>query len=621
MCETTTDTGNPSLNKLIEEWLRWDKNEKTQEELKGLVARRELAEVERLLSNRLLFGTAGLRGRMGTGYAQMNDLVIIQTSQGLAKYLTTVHPEAKSEGVVIGHDSRHNSHRFARLAAAAFLNAGVPVYLYSKIVPTPFVPFGVVQLGAAAGVMVTASHNPKEDNGYKVYWGNGAQIIPPHDTGIQHSIEENLEPWQDAWDTEKAMADSRLSDPLVEMSGKYFTKLSASMLDRDMNQASPVSFTVTAMHGVSHEYMEEAFRVCGFKPMVPVKEQMVPDPDFPTVKFPNPEEGKSALDLSFKTANENNSTVILANDPDADRLAVAEKQPNGQWKVFTGNEEGALLGWWNWQRCRRLSPHIPASDCYMVASTVSSKILRAIAKKEGFNFEETLTGFKWMGNVSHGLMKQGKTILFAFEEAIGFMNGSEYSPSPSPSSPSPPFPQVLDKDGISAAMYVAELATHLAKENKTLTDQLQEIYKMYGYHICNNSYYICHDQDTIRSMFKRMRNFSGKDTYPESVGNGRFKVAAVRDLTTGYDSSQPDKCAVLPVSSSSEMITFTFGNGCVLTLRTSGTEPKIKYYSEMCATPDQGDWKALEVELADLVNCVVEEMMQPRKNNLIPKAD
>ncbi|XP_076062732.1 phosphoglucomutase 2 isoform X2 [Oratosquilla oratoria] len=553
----------------------------------------------------MLFGTAGLRGRMGAGYACMNDLVIIQTTQGLAKYMLATNPEAATKGVVIGHDSRHNSHRFARLAASCFLHAGIPVYLHGKICPTPFVPFTVMQLGTAGGVMVTASHNPKEDNGYKVYWENGAQIIEPHDKRIQQSIEDNLEPWDGVWDINKAVSDPRLSDPLAEMSEKYFTKLSDSMLDKDANASSPLDFTVTAMHGVSHAYMVEAFKSCGFKPLIPVKEQMEPDPEFPTVRFPNPEEGKSALDLSMKTANENNSTVILANDPDADRLAVAEKLPSGEWKVFTGNEEGALLGWWCWYRSRQLTPDIPAGDCYMIASTVSSKILRAIAEKEGFHFVETLTGFKWMGNVGYDLIQEGKTVLFAFEEAIGFMNGSE----------------VLDKDGVSAAMRLAELATHLHKEGHTLHSKLQEIYRIYGYHCSNNSYYICHDQAVIQQMFERMRNFGGSNKYPKAVCDGKFEIVSVRDLTTGYDSSQPNNKAILPVSSSSQMITFSFNNGCILTLRTSGTEPKIKYYSEICAKPGQEDWAKLKSELAEVVAGVVEELMQPEKNKLIPRAD
>ncbi|KAB7499890.1 Phosphoglucomutase-2 [Armadillidium nasatum] len=593
------------LKSKIDEWLEWDKNEDTLEEVKNLLEKNDTASLESIMLSRLLFGTAGLRGRMGAGYACMNDLVIIQTSQGLGKYLLSECPDVTSRGIVIGHDSRHNSWRFARLAAAVFLNYGIPVYLLGKICPTPFVPFTVLQLKAVAGVMVTASHNPKEDNGYKVYWDNGAQIIPPHDTGIQHCIEENLKPMDDVWDIKKALSNPKLSDPIEEMSSKYFSRLSSSMLDKSRNFNTPLQFTVTAMHGVSHQYMTTAFEVCNFKPMIPVKEQMDPDPDFPTVKFPNPEEGKSALDLSFKTADENDCSIILANDPDADRLAVAEKLKTGGWKVFTGNEDGALLGWWAWYRFKHLNPEASPKDVYMISSTVSSKILGAIAKREGFNFIETLTGFKWMGNKAYSLIKEGKTVLFAFEEAIGFMNGSE----------------VLDKDGISAAMRLAEMAAYLQTQGMTLYDKLQDIYETYGYHGNNNSYYICRDTNVINKLFERIRNFNGVNSYPHSLGNGKFKIKDVRDLTTGYDSSQANKVAELPFSSSSQMITFTFANGCVITLRTSGTEPKIKYYSEIYASPGESNWGKLKDELQCLVSFIIEELLEPTKNRLISRSD
>ena len=397
-----------------------------------------------------------------------------------------------------------------------------------------------------------------------------SQIIPPHDSGIQSCIEENFEPWQGVWDTDTSLDSALISDPLEEMSALYYRRLRSAMVDPAMNAATPLTFTVTAMHGVGHAYVEEAFKACNFKPFVPVKEQMVPDPDFPTVRFPNPEEGKSALDLSFATADAADSKIILANDPDADRLALAIKLDSG-WKVFTGNEEGALFAWWAWQRIKMRQPEIKAEDVYMIASTVSSKIIAAIGAKEGFHFEETLTGFKWMCNRACDLLGQGKTIAFAFEEAIGFMVGVE----------------VLDKDGVSGAVFLAELAAYLQTKGLTLYDQLIKIYEEYGYHVSKNSYYLCYDQEVIGSIFERIRNFSGPESYPKSVCGGKYPISSVRDLTTGYDSSRADLKAVLPVSPSSQMVTFTFGNGCVVTIRTSGTEPKIKYYSEMCATPQQ----------------------------------
>uniref|UniRef100_T1JNB8 Phosphoglucomutase-2 n=1 Tax=Strigamia maritima TaxID=126957 RepID=T1JNB8_STRMM len=585
----------------IEEWLQWDKNVVTHDEIQKLIDENQKEKLQEVLLHRLKFGTAGIRGAMAAGFNRMNDLVLIQTSQGLAKYLIATCPKVKNEGIVLGYDGRHNSYRFARLSAVAFLSCEIPTYLFSKMVPTPFIPFGVCHFKAACGVVVTASHNPKEDNGYKVYWSNGAQIIHPHDKGIQDSILRNLAPWPQSWDDGIVDRSPLCKDPLAEVMKHYYEIMANTMIDKECNNKCKTKFTYTPMHGVGNEYVKKAFEVCNFAPFIPVKEQMLADPEFPTVKFPNPEEGQSALDLAIKTADAANSTVVLANDPDADRLAIAEKQPGNQWKIYTGNEIGALLGWWLWFCWKQKNPLEDAGEVYMIASTVSSKILRAIAKVEGFNFIETLTGFKWMGNKGHELLGKGKTVLFAFEEAIGFMCGSN----------------VLDKDGITAAMKIAEMTAHLEKQNLSLTQQLHKIYQRYGYHLCKNSYYLCCDPPTIAKMFYRLRNYNGTDTYPEECGP--WIIENVRDLTTGYDSSQANKQATLPMCKSGQMITFTFANGCVATLRTSGTEPKVKYYTEFCAKPNQSDWSILEKELCEMVKGIIDEFMQPTQNKLVPR--
>lgn len=309
--------------------------------------------------------------------------------------------------------------------------------------------------------------------------------------------------------------------------------------------------------------------------------------------------------MSFALADKEGATVILANDPDADRLAIAEKQESGQWRVFSGNELGALLGWWIFQcwKLKKREGKGSIKDVYMLSSTVSSKILRAIAVKEGFHFEETLTGFKWMGNRARELMDQGKTVLFAFEEAIGYMCS----------------PAVLDKDGVSAAAIAGEFVSYLASKNITLSHQLRSIHEEYGYHISKNSYFICYNQDTIKQMFERLRNYDGENSYPKECGS--FAITAVRDLTTGYDSNQPDNKAILPTSKSSQMITFTFANGGVATIRTSGTEPKIKYYTELCAAPGNSDLNQLKTELDNLADAIVEHFYQPEKNNLTPRPE
>ncbi|XP_064636470.1 phosphopentomutase-like isoform X2 [Lineus longissimus] len=488
------------------------------------------------------------------------------------------------------------------MTAVIFLNAEIPVYLYSEICPTPFVPYGVLHYGCDVGVMITASHNPKEDNGYKVYWSNGAQIIPPHDSGIAECILQNLAPWPNSWNISAVESHPLRSDPYKETMNCYFEDIGKQLCKhRDANAESPLKFTYTAMHGVGHRFAQESFRTFGFKPFIPVKEQVEPDPEFPTVKFPNPEEGKSALNLSIKTANEHGSSIILANDPDADRLAVAEKQPSGDWKVFTGNETGALFGWWL-LTCHRNSGKEAAADVYMLSSTVSSKILKTLAEKEGFSFEETLTGFKWMGNRAHELLKEGKEVLFAFEEAIGFMCGTV----------------VLDKDGVSAMSCMAECATYLHARGLTLTQQLNLLYNKYGIHKTSNSYFLCYHQPVIERIFERIRNLEGPGKYPSRCG--RFEIKYVRDLMTGYDSSENDLKACLPVSSSSQMLTFTFANGCVATIRTSGTEPKVKYYTEYLAPPSL-DEASVEKELKEMVENIVDVFLEPVKNELVPRSE
>nr|KAI8734278.1 phosphoglucomutase-2-like [Biomphalaria glabrata] len=582
-------SGDAVLDEEIVLWLKRDKNEKSRLAIKELVEKDDFEALRKLLLSRMEFGTAGLRARMGPGNSQMNDLTIIQTTQGLAKYLKSVQPDVDNMGVVVGFDGRHNSYLWSKIVATILVNAKIKVYLFSKMCPTPYVAFGVRAFKAACGIMITASHNPKEDNGYKVYWDNGAQIISPHDKGISQGIMNSLEPEEASWDIKSLESQKELIfDPLEETIRRYNSAALSLCYLREKNQECPVPITYTAMHGVGYEYVLHIFKAFGFKDPVPVPEQIKPDPDFPTVKYPNPEEGEGALKLAMATADKNKSKVILANDPDADRLAVAERTESG-WRVFTGNEIGTFLGWWCWNSWRQNNPSVNVSDVYMLSSTVSSKILESIAKKEGFNFIETLTGFKWMGNETDKLLKQGKHVLFAFEEAIGYMCGSF----------------VIDKDGVTAAAVVAELINHVYSNNSSLSEQLDIIYKTYGYHLSQNSYFICHDAKTINDMFERLRNYGGANQYPKTCGP--YEISHVRDLTVGYDSSTPDNKPILPTSKSSHMITFTFSNGCVATLRTSGTEPKIKYYAEHRPNPDSGlGFDQVKEQLSDIVRNIEE---------------
>ncbi|RKP11409.1 hypothetical protein BJ684DRAFT_22028 [Piptocephalis cylindrospora] len=599
----STQTKQVPIETLAEDWLRLDRNPETRKTIDDLVKSKDEATLEKLLRKRIVFGTAGLRAGMEAGFSRMNDLTVIQASQGLCAYLSHVVPDAVGRGVVIGYDHRHHSRRFARLAAAAFLHRGFTVHYLDEYVHTPLVPYGVRQLDAACGIMITASHNPKQDNGYKVYWGNACQIIPPHDEGIASSILQHTIPW--TWDEDMVDRDELVRRPLASLVASYMDDLGDLSYHRNLNAKCPIPLVYTAMHGVGTPYVEKAMKAFGLPAPIQVKEQCTPDPEFPTVPFPNPEE-KGALDLAMKRAEEaveggKGRVLVLANDPDADRFAVAERQLDGSWRVLTGNQIGVLLAM-GWVKDLRDSGKVQGKGLAMVASAVSSKMLESIAKAEGFHFEERLTGFKWIGNGAIELRHQGYTVPFAYEEAIGFMCGEI----------------VPDKDGVSALARFAELASRLAQEGRGqgVWDYYEDLCDKYGHFHTGNSYFICHNATIIQKIFERIRY--GEDSgdksefaFPKVIAGSN--VVHVRDLTVGYDSATSDHQPTLPVSpGNGQMISFRLENGAAITLRTSGTEPKIKYYIEM-----QGKSEEEAARLLDqVVKGSLEELIQPERHGL-----
>lgn len=508
----------------------------------------------------------------------MNDLTVLQASQGLAKYVSKTITNAEGRGIVIGHDHRHNSKRFAQLTALAFSHAGFKVHLYGRLVHTPMVPFGVDELNAACGVMITASHNPAQDNGYKVYWGNGCQIIPPHDNGIATEIENNLVPWTS--DVSLVKTEEDRTDELEE---KYFLKISqniGSLIPQE--KKTGIKFVYTAMHGVGLEPFLKTAKLLGLEDsVVIVEEQAYPDPDFPTVSFPNPEE-KGALEIAKATADKHDINIVLANDPDADRFAIAVKaQQTGSWVQITGNQLGALFAENAVNKYEKAGGNI--SKLALLNSTVSSQLIASMASIRSFHYEDTLTGFKWIGNRAIELEEKGYNVPFAFEEAIGYM-----------------FPVVHDKDGISAATVFLLWAATTPKFSPL--DELETIYKKYGYFEECNSYYISRDSAVTTEIFDNIRAYNGAKDYPRSIG--RFSIIYWRDLTKGFDSSTPDNIPTLPVSASSQMITLklqgTETETVRLTARGSGTEPKLKVYIEARGDSADGASK-LAKEVWDLL--------------------
>ncbi|KAK9376799.1 uncharacterized protein V1513DRAFT_438168 [Lipomyces chichibuensis] len=587
-----------SIHELAEEWLSLDRNPDTRKEIEDLLAGNNVAELERRLRRRIQFGTAGLRAKLQAGFSRMNDLTVLQASQGLAVYVAQTVPDALEKGIVIGHDHRHHSYDFARLTACAFITKGFKVHYFDKLVHTPLVPFGVEALGAACGVMITASHNPGPDNGYKVYWSNGCQIIPPHDEGIAACIEQNLTPW--VWDKDLVHGSPLVGRPLERVADQYYKVLGNLVQGTSINPA--MRFVYTPMHGVGLPYAIRAAALIGAEcdtNMFTVAEQAHPDPDFSTVKFPNPEE-QGALDLAMKTSDGLGISLVLANDPDADRFSAAVKGADGKWMQLTGNELGILFAYFIFQT------EPDKSKIALLNSTASSQILRSFSDIEGFYYEETLTGFKWLGNRALELEKQGYKVPFAFEEAIGYM-----------------FHGLHDKDGIGAMLMFIKLLCWIEETisgNSMTRAQgiilcLEEIYSKYGYFEDKNSYYVSLDPAVTAGIFRSIRTMtpseSGEYRYPETVGSRN--VTYWRDLTVGYDSSTPDNVPLLPVSKGSEMITCILDNSVRVTIRGSGTEPKLKVYVEAKSASREMSKQLAEEVWDDLER----EWFKPRETGLL----
>lgn len=494
---------------------------------------------------------------MGAGFSLMNGVTVIQTSQGLAEYLSETRSDVDNAGVVIGHDGRHNSDKFARLAAAAFIAKGIKVWWYSQLVHTPMVPFAVEELGAAAGVMVTASHNPAMDNGYKVYASKGCQIVPPMDEDIAESITRNLEPltWHIPENT------PLLIDVFTIVKGEYHAAVEA-YLQPGRTKALP-RFVYTPMHGVGLPFFKSMLEPAGggtisksldVSTMIVVKEQANPDPDFSTVNYPNPEES-GALDLAKAYADQNQIGLILANDPDADRFAAAERI-GSEWRQFTGDQMGVLLGYYI---LSTLQESVSKNDT-MLVSAVSSSMLGQVAASEGFTVEETLTGFKWLGNRALDLQRQGKRVHFAYEEALGYM-----------------FPSIVhDKDGIVAAGVFLNACARWGSP----WAKLQEIHEKYGHFVTMNTYWRSPDASKTLATFHSIREKRPGGDQDLLLVGGK-KVQRWRDLSTGFDDGVADHRAGLPSSPDTLMITCWLGSsgksdGTRFTVRASGTEPKIK---------------------------------------------
>jgi len=590
-----------ALGELAQEWLRIDKDPETHAEIEQLLLSEDHHELGKRVGKRITFGTAGLRARMEAGFSRMNSVTVIQASQGLAEYLISLDPYNREKGVVIGRDGRHNSEKFAKLTASTFLKKGFKVY-YLRTVHTPLVPYAISHHGAAVGVMVTASHNPPQDNGYKVYLGNGCQIVSPHDKGIADKIDANLEP--ETWEIEHINYENPLViDGFKVIGGKYLQAVKhktwiAQVPELQKRHSRSIKFTYTPMHGVGWYYFRAVLEIMKLdRDMHVVRCQAHRNADFPTVKFPNPEE-KGALDEAIKTADTFGDDLILANDPDADRFAAAQRV-DGVWKQFTGNQMGVLLASFVWDMHSRTGPaqRDIEQPTAMFVSAVSSRMLFKMAENwplsndDKITVEETLTGFKWLGNRAQTWEQEtGGKALFAYEEAIGYM-----------------IPQVVyDKDGVAAASLFLAACYYWQQEDMTPWDRLQELYEAYGFFEDANTYLITPSPAVTEQVFAQIRA-----ARPSTVG--ARKIKRWRDLTLGHDTGSPDNVPNLPVDSSAQMITCWLDDDVVFTTRGSGTEPKLKLYIEASSGSSERAKEIATSVLEDLMR----EWFKPEEYGLI----
>jgi phosphomannomutase len=556
----------PTLLTTAARWADADPDPATAAELNDRITAAEAGDPEAAteladaFSGTLQFGTAGLRGKLGPGPNRMNRVVVSRAAAGLARYLLD-----QGEGgtpVVIGFDARHNSDVFARDTAEIFAGAGFRAMICPRPLPTPVLAGAILTYRASAGVVVTASHNPPQDNGYKVYLGDGSQIVPPADAGIAACIAAvgavaDIPRSSDYETLDEAVVDS------------YLARVSGLALPGGPRD---ISVAYTAMHGVGSPLMKAALTGAGFPAPLAVVAQDEPDPDFPTVSFPNPEE-PGAMDLAMDLAGASDVDLVLANDPDADRCAVGIPAPGGGFRMLTGDEVGALLGWWILQRGLRAGT--PVTGTY-ANSIVSSQLLGAIARGAGLGFRETLTGFKWISRAAEDLA-------FGYEEALG------YCVDPT---------GVRDKDGISAGLLVTEMAAALKAEGRGVPDVLDDLATAHGVHATSQVSLRFTDLSAIPALMASLRA-------QPPTGFGGLAVAESIDLEAG----SPD---LPPTDGLKYMLGGVPGiDGARVIIRPSGTEPKIKAYLEVRA-PVGDDGVAAARSLADQRLTAVAEDVRTR---------
>ena len=563
-------------------WTQAPYDEATQSEVRTLLEEGGEALVEAFYTD-LEFGTGGLRGLMGVGTNRMNAYTVGQATQGLANYMLEAVPSGAS--IAIAYDSRNNSPAFARVAAEVMAGNGIEVHLFPALRPTPQLSFTVRELGCTAGIVVTASHNPKEYNGYKVYWSDGGQIVPPHDKGIIERVRSVSGPAEVRWGRDAA-SQARIHLLDVQADQAYWKTVQDLRLSEDLiANGSDLSIVYTPLHGTGSVSVIPALDAAGFRSVHIVESQRHPDGNFPTVRSPNPEEG-AALSEAIELAKTVNAQLVLGTDPDSDRvgIAVPDAQSEGGWRLLNGNETGALLV--DYVVSQRAQMDLLASGDFVAKTIVTSDLMAAIGRRAGLDVHETLTGFKWIADAIHREEGKGRFVAGG-EESYGYMIGDE----------------VRDKDAVAAACVLCELAQVAHAEGSDLLGRLEGIHRTHGAY-----------KEALVSQTKQGRagkaeiaaQMEGFRTSPPAELAGE-RVIEVRDYAAQRATDVRDgstRTLDLPASNVVQLVT---EQNTLVTARPSGTEPKIKFYFSVRMPVDKwpnGDYSqaigALESRIAQL---------------------
>lgn len=540
----------PDLQTKINGWLTDDYDADTQAEIRQLLADNQDEQLSDAFYRNLEFGTGGLRGVMGAGSNRMNRYTLGMATQGLCNYLLQSFPGQEIK-VAVAHDSRHNSPEFARIAADIFSANGITVYLFESLRPTPELSFAIRELGCQSGCVVTASHNPKEYNGFKVYWNDGAQVVAPHDQNIIREVEAI----SSVRDVKFAADPSRIHLVGAELDAAYLARVKGlSINPAAIRRQHDLKIVYTPLHGTGITMVPAALSQLGFDNLHIVEAQATPDGNFPTVLSPNPEE-KVAMQMALDEAQALNADLVLATDPDSDRVGIALKNPAGEWVLVNGNQTAALLT--HYVLSARKQAGKATDKDFIVYTIVTSEVLGDIAREQGVKAYRTLTGFKYIAGVIRELEGQ-ETYVGGGEESYGYMLGDF----------------VRDKDAISACALLAEMAAVAKDQGHTLYEEMVAMYLRYGFykeHLISITKKGQRGAGEIQEMMRDLRANPPANLAGQPVVEMRdFKTGKIKDLRTGLETGTGLE--------SSNVLQFILEDGSKISARPSGTEPKIKFY-------------------------------------------